>query len=236
MTLDRVRSEHRTWLSAHRLLDRPWFVLGSAPDPVIPPGITDDAALVCINNAGNAAARLGLPPAELTFRNKNKEWKSLSGCKVPLVLWVCDRTPLQIRWKRLFIGRRAELGEVRVLPREDRRQVYVTMLRDGAAREDAIGKPSTGVFAVLYGLFVGVPQIILAGMSIDKKGYSYDAPRARMLHGAEDRFALEQIARRYSNVSTTETVIAAETGIGLLPGLSRSPRVSGASVGGVDAA
>jgi hypothetical protein len=190
-------------------------VLASAPNPRIPADITDRAALICINNVGIAAAGMGLPPASLTFRNKNKEWKTLAGCKIPLVLWVCDRTPLQMWWKKFLIGRRSELGEVRVMARDDRRYVYEHMLRDDAANGAEIGKPSTGIFAVLYGLFVGVPEIILAGMSLDKEGYSYNSPRARMLHGAEDRYALGQVAKHYPAVSTTEPVIAAETGIPL---------------------
>jgi hypothetical protein len=212
MSLESVRDEHRRWLDHHGLLHRPWLVLGSAPDPNVPPGL-GDRALVCINNAGVAAARMGLPPANLTFRNKNKEWKSLSGHKVPLVLWVCDRTPFQMWLKRLVI-RGADLGEIRVMARNDRREVYEHMLREASDAAE-IGKPSTGIFAVLYALFVGIPDVLLAGMSLDKQGYSYNAPRARMLHGVEDRFALERIARRYPAVRTTEPVIAEGTGVPL---------------------
>jgi hypothetical protein len=227
MSLEEIRDEHRRWLSHHRLLDRPWFVLASAPDPKIPPGIAERAALICINNVGIAAARMGLPPADLTFRNKNKEWKTLAGCKIPLVLWVCDRTPLQMWWKKVLIGRRSELGEVRVMARNDRRYVYEHMLRDDPLKGEEIGKPSTGVFAVLYGLFVGVPEIILAGMSLDKQGYSYESQRARMLHGAEDRFALEQVAKHYPSVTTTEPVIVEEVGIPLYAERARQPALAG---------
>ena len=213
MSLDKIRDEHRQWLGEHGLLDRPWFVLGSAPEPTIPPDLGDRAALICINNVGVTAARLGLPPADLTFRNKNKEWATLAGCKVPLVLWVCDRNPFQIFLKRLRI--RAQLGEIRVMRRADREHVYTHMLKVGASELDEIGKPSTGVFAVLYALFVGIPEIILGGMSMDKQGYSHAFKRARMMHGAEDRFALETIARHYSCVTTTEATVAEATGLRL---------------------
>lgn len=213
MALDTIRDDHRRWLAGHGLLDRPWFVLCAAPNPTIPAGITDRAALVCINNVGVVTSRMGLRPADLTFRNKNKEWKTLAGVKVPLVLWVCDRTPWEMRMKRFF-DVKAKLGEVRVMPRNDRAAVYTHMLRDEGVTEE-VGKPSTGIFAVLYGLFVGIPEIILAGMSLDKKGYSYHAPRERMLHGVEDRFALETIAKKYPAVRTTEQIIADEIGIPL---------------------
>jgi hypothetical protein len=210
--LDRLRDEHRHWLSTRGLLDRPWFVLGSAPNPTIPPDITSRAALICINNAGTTAVRMGLPPADLTFRNNSKGWLALADCKVPLVLWVTNRNPLHILWKRMFI-RTAGLGEIKTLRRELRRAIDLHVLSSGSNDEEQIKKPSTGIFAITYALFVGVPEIILAGMSIDKKGYSYDAPRSRMLHSAEDRFALERIAAGYPSVRTSEPAIADETGI-----------------------
>jgi hypothetical protein len=217
MLPDDLRERHRRWLARHHLLDRPWFVLGSAPNPTIPAGIADRAAIICINNAGFTAARQGLPPANLTFRNKSKEWKTLDGHQVPLVLWVCDRNPWHIFLKRLTI-KAARLSEIHTLRRNYRRAIDLKVLGDGKPEdEDTISKPSTGVFAVVYGLFVGVPEIILAGMSIDKEGYSHPASRVRMLHGAEDRFALTRIAERYPSVRTTEQAIHQETGIPLSP-------------------
>jgi hypothetical protein len=213
--LDRVQDQHRHWLSTHGLLDRPWFVLGSAPNPTLPPDIASRAAVICINNAGTTAARMGLPPADLTIRGKNKEWLALANCKVPLVLWITDRSPLHVLWKRMFI-KTAGLGEIKTLRRDTRRAIDLHVLGSGCDDDERIEKPSTGIFALTYALLVGVPEIVLAGMSIDKKGYSYDAPRARMLHSTEDRFALEQIGARYRNVTTTESTIAGATGIPLL--------------------
>lgn len=213
MSLDDIRTEHREWLAARNLLERPWFVLGSAPDPTIPEDMKHRAALIAINNVGITAQRLGLPPASLTFRNKNKEWKTLKGIEVPLVLWVCDRTPFQLKIKMMMI--RAKLGEVRVMPRDHRKAVYSHMLGADHDNPDAIGKPSTGVFAVLYALFVGVPEIVLGGMSMNKQGYSYEYKKARMMHQDEDRFALETVARRFPQVSTSERVIHEAVGLPL---------------------
>jgi hypothetical protein len=145
--LDRLRDEHRHWLSTRGLLDRPWFVLGSAPNPTIPPDITSRAALICINNAGTTAVRMGLPPADLTFRNNSKGWLALADCKVPLVLWVTNRNPLHILWKRMFI-RTAGLGEIKTLRRELRRAIDLHVLSSGSNDEEQIKKPSTGIFAI----------------------------------------------------------------------------------------
>jgi hypothetical protein len=215
MLPDDLRERHRRWLARHHLLDRPWFVLGSAPNPTIPAGIADRAAIICINNAGFTAARQGLPPANLTFRNRGKDWKMLRGHKVPLVLWVCNRKPRHIFFKRLTVPALLR-SEIHTLPLELRRAIDLKVLGDGKPEDDeTISKPSTGVFAVVYGLFVGVSEISLAGLSIDKSGYSHPATRARMMHSAEDRFALIRIAERYPSVSTTERVIHEATGIPL---------------------
>ena len=211
---ERLRQRHRRWLAAHDLLERPWYVLGSAPNPTVPKEFLDRAAFICINNAASAAKGLGLRPADLTFRNKSKEWKTLAGHKVPLMIWVCNRPSLLVEWKRFIISRDTELGEIRVMRRAERRLIGEAMLR-APGSTDNIGKPSTGIFAVLYGIFVGVPEIVFGGFSMDKKGYSYEADRMRMLHRDEDEAALEIIARSYPNVSTTEQVVAKATGVPL---------------------
>jgi hypothetical protein len=212
MEFDKVREDHRRWLAHHGLLDRPWFVLGSAPHPNIPHELLNDAALICINNSGITTSRLGMRPADLTFRNKSKEWKTIEGIKVPLLVWVCK--PWQVWWKRFLISRKTELGEIRVMRRKERKHIGEAILRE-PNRVGEIGKPSTGIFAALYGLFVGIPEIVLGGFSMDKKGYAYQTERMRMLHRNDDQFALETIAKHYPNVSTTEHVVAEATGVPL---------------------
>ena len=214
-SVENIRADHRLWLGKHGLLDRPWFVLGSAPDPTIPPGIASHAALICINNAGATAARLGLPPASLTIRNRNKEWASVAGQAMPLVLWMTDKNALSLWWT-LLLRSKARVGEVRVMGTGDRQRMLSDVLGVDLSEVGTVHKPSTGVFAVLYGLSVGVPEIVVGGMSVDKKGYSYEAPPARMLHAEEDRFVLQKIAESYSSVRTTEPIIADQTGIPLI--------------------
>jgi hypothetical protein len=216
VNLDAVRDEHRRWLGRHGLLDRPWLVLGSAPEPTLPKDLVRHSALICINSAGATAARLGLPPADLTIRNKKKDWSALTNCKVPVMLWLCDRHQLAILWTRL-IRKTGGLGEIRTMGRYVRRAVDFSVLGDGTAEEPrSIGKTSTGVFAAIYAQFVGVPGVALAGMSIDKQGYSYDSPPQGISHVAEDLFALRRIAERYPSIRTTETVIADSSGIPLI--------------------
>ena len=44
--LDALRESNRRWLAPHGLLERPWFILASGPDPTIPPDITGRALLI----------------------------------------------------------------------------------------------------------------------------------------------------------------------------------------------
>ncbi len=212
--LETIRDRHRRWLGQHRLLDRPWFVLGSAPDPTIPGDIAARAALVCINNAGATAAARGLPPASLTVRNRSKEWGSVAGCTLPLVLWMTDRNFLQVQWKKLSISR-SQVGEIRTLRSAERQDIYTHMLGSDLADVGHMHKPSTGIFAALYGLFVGAPGIVLGGLSMDKDGYSYGPLPGVQLHREEDRFALRLMAEHYPSVRTTEEEVSDMTGVPL---------------------
>ena len=61
------------------------------------------------------------------MRNRNKEWRSVAGCTLPLVLWMTDRKFLQVQWKRLSISR-SKVGEIRTLRSAERQHIYTHML------------------------------------------------------------------------------------------------------------
>ena len=215
ISLDRVRDEQRRWLAAHGLLDRPWFVLGSAPNPTVPEAIASRAAIVCINNAGVTGKRMGLPPAGLTFRNTNKEWNSVAGCTLPLVLWMSNKNPLQVYWTKRVVAKATVVGEIRTMRTRVRRAIFTELLGSDLLEVGRKHKPSTGIFAVLYGLFVGVPELILGGVSMEGDGYSYGTLPGIQHHRDEDRFAMQLLARRYPQVRTTEAAVAEQTGLPL---------------------
>ena len=210
--LDRIRESERRWLRRHGLLDRPWFILASAPGPTVPPGITDRAALICINNAVATAARMGLPQADLTFRAGHKEWSSAAGCRMPLVLWLSDDL---LRFYRRKYGSGATVGRFRMMRHPVRGRITTHVLGNDLGAIGEKHKPSTGIFAVLYGLFLGVPEIVLSGVSVDQDGYSYGSLPGKQLHRGEDLFALKHISAAYPSVSTTEANLSRETGIPL---------------------
>jgi hypothetical protein len=212
MQLDLVKERNRRWLASRGLLRGHGSSFGSAPDPTIPAGLAGGAELVCINNAGATAARLGLPPASLTVRNSNKEWNSVAGCSMPLVLWMSNANAIEVYWTKHFKAK-AAVGEIRAMNKAVRAEITDHILGSGVQEVGRMHKPSTGIFAALYGLFIGAPAIILAGLSMEGDGYSYGTLAGIQHHRDEDLFAMRILAARYPSVSTTERDVSERTGI-----------------------
>ena len=209
--LDELREGNRRWLGPHGLLDRPWFILASGPDPTIPRDIAERALLVCINNAPATAARMGLGSPRLTFRNPNKEWKSVAGCKLPLILWLSNKRSPEVIWLKLFTAR-GIAGEIRTMRKSTRDVLNRHFLGSALGNVGQMHKPSTALFAVFYGLFVGAPEIILGGVTLEKDGYSYTTALPGIhKHRDEDFAAMQLIAARYRTVSTSEAEVAKAT-------------------------
>jgi hypothetical protein len=211
-----ARERERRRLRKYDILDRPWFILGSAPEPTIPEGITDHSALICINNSVVTAAQTGLRLPDLTFRARASDWQPVAGYTLPLVLLMNESPPFG--WRRLLQNPPppdVNVGKMLFMPRRVRRTIYTELLGSDLGDIGQKHKPSGGVFAMLYGSLVGIPQIIFGGFSLDRDGYSYSArPRVRA-HRDEDHFAMKMIARTYPTVSTTEARISQKTGIPL---------------------
>jgi hypothetical protein len=212
--IEELRDIHRAWLGKHGLLDRPWFILASGPNPTVPPGMLDNARLVCINNAPATAKRIGLGSPHLTLRNPDKEWKSVRGCKLPLILWMSNKADWAIHWARLVTAG-GIAGEIRALRKNLRDDITLTLLGSELEAVGKLHKPSTGIFAIIYGLFVGVPEITFGGVTMDKDGYSYGSLPGIQRHRDEDIVTMQLIARRYPNVRTTEAQVSERTGIPL---------------------
>jgi len=87
-------------------------------------------------------------------------------------------------------------------------------------------KPSTGLYAVIYGVFVGAPEIVVSGISVVTEGYSHSAAPGVQLHRAEDLFALRHFAQTTSAVRTTEIEVAASTGLPLWTAAGTHPHAS----------
>lgn len=210
--LETIRDRHRLWLQGLGILDRPWLILGSAPNPAVPAALAARSARIDINNAGRTAAAMGLGPADLTLRTEKKSWTEHPDLDTRALLWV-HRRPLLMRWE-LWRQSRARIDELRRWTAEEREAIVDAVIGDAVAGTGKWGKATTGVAAICYGLFVGVPQIVVAGFSVDQAGHSYDTLNRARRQVDEDLFVLERVRDR-PELSTTETDLAERAGLRL---------------------
>lgn len=212
-SLERFRARRSRWLRRLNMLDRPWLILGAAPDPTLPKGILRTHARVDINNAGRTAATLGLGRADLTFRSSKKSWEEHAELDTRALIWLRDRP---VRWLRLQLRDKPyrHIGRVSALLRHDRDEVVRIVAGTSLDGTGDFGKVTNGVAAACYGLFLGVPEIVLAGISLTKTGHSYDGLGRRRLQVEEDSFVLEALGAD-GRVATTEPELAAMTRIRL---------------------
>ena len=206
----RTVEKHRRWLGRLGLLDRPWFVLGAAPAPTIPPDI-ELFVRVDVNNSGRTAQELGLGRADLTFRSKKKSWDEHRTLDTEALLWIHDRPT----WlARMMLARRPHryVGSLRVMRRRIREHAVVSESGVTPAEIGELGKVTNGVCAACYGLALGAPEIVLSGISLTKAGHSYDDQGRKRRQIEEDRFVLEALVRR-GQVKTTEQDLHESVGL-----------------------
>ncbi|HEX2021049.1 MAG TPA: hypothetical protein VGO17_19130 [Aurantimonas sp.] len=208
-----LRQAQREAIDRLGLLCRPWVILGGAPDPTMPAALLANHARVDINNAGLAARQRGWGPADLSVRRPVESWKVFPDIETRALLWYTARPRWRQRWK-LMRQRRAKIGALVSLDPDDREAINQTMIGPEILAVGELGKPSTGVAALCYGLFLGVPEIVLAGFSFSRAGHSYDTLARPRLQIAEDRFALERL-RQDSRVATSEPELAEDLGLRL---------------------
>ncbi len=209
----KFREEQRRWLASLGLLDRPWLIMGSAPSPTLPPELLKTHARVDINNSGRTADELGLGPADLTFRKKTKPWSEHPALRTRGLIWYNTVPAFMLRLRLLGLPQ-ARVGKIMRATRANReaivRHVAEASLREVGDRN----KVTNGVAALCYALYVGVPEIVLAGLSLSKDGHSYNQANRTRIQVEEDAFVLARLKDR-PNIFTTEPDLAADTGIRL---------------------
>lgn len=214
-----LTARHAAWLSARGLTDRPWFILGSAPDPHVPAPFPPRTAHIHVKYAGHAARQHGLPPGDLTFLLTKTKPEDIAGLSLDSILRLCKRQGLLTRLRRDLPFLKAK--ECALTDRERDAFIIGTLGTLFGGRGDEI-RPSNGVALIAYAIAVGIPQIIVAGISLDSDGYAYDRSARTRRHLAEDRAALTVVAERYPQVATTEPGLSRATGIPLLASVAAS--------------
>ena len=201
---------HRRWLNRRGLLQRPWFVLGSAPAPTIPSRLPADTAYVYVKYAGHSAKKLGLPDADLTFLLKKTLPAQVEGLALGHILRMQQRlTASQAAKRWLWLSSAAEC-EITHAERDEMVVRAAGSLFGDVGQE---ARPSNGVALVCYALALGVPQVIVAGLSLEMDGYEYDRAARTRRHVPEDRAALSALARLHPQLMTSEKRLSELTGL-----------------------
>ncbi|WP_167591649.1 hypothetical protein [Jiella endophytica] len=211
--LSQFVATHRKWLKPLGILEKPWLILGSAPEPTVPGAIFDTHARIDINNAGRTAQAMGYGRADLTVRAKKKSWEEHRHTDTRLLLWIHTVPTLVL--PLLLIGKPYDhIGKVKPLRRRDREQVVLEVSGVSLDAIGDLGKVTNGVAMACYGLLLGVPEIVLSGISLSKVGHSYDELGRRRRQVDEDRAVLTALASD-RRLATSEADLAAESGIRL---------------------
>lgn len=217
-TLETIKFEHQRWLTKLGILDRPWLILGSAPEPTLPSDILQNCARVDINNAGRTAEILSLGPADLTIRKRRKTWKEHPRLRTRGLLWF-HTAPLFMMHLRLWMKPAVRVGSLKRATKDERDAIVRRIV--GSIPEDIgrYGKATNGVASVCYALFLGVPTVVLSGISVVKMGHSYNEVGKLRKQIDEDRYVLQKLSS-FPNVVTTEPELSRETGIRLVTSMS----------------
>lgn len=208
---DEYIQRRRQWLDDLGILDKGWVILGAAPDPILPDELLRTHARVDINNAGKAAQARGLGRAALTIRSHKKSWDEHNTVDTEAMIWMRNRQGIFPR--RYLIGKPyTYIGKLSILTKQDR-NALVTYV-SGVKPQDAgdFGKVTNGVVGACYGLMMGVPEVVLAGISLTKTGHAYDSLNRHRLQVEEDTYVLRELAKRCP-IYTTEPDVCEVAGI-----------------------
>jgi len=211
-----VISKHRRWLDRMGLKDKPWLILGSAPDPTIPVGITSTHLRIDINNVGRTATALGLGRASLTIRARRKSWEEHQELDTQALLWIHEY-PTPLLKALLALKPHKFVGSIGRISRRNRDALVAEIASTRLENIGELNKVTNGVAAVCYGLAIGVPRIVLAGISLSKNGHSYDQLERKRRQVDEDAYVLHRLSS-HPALYTTEADLAMQTGLPLVRG------------------
>jgi hypothetical protein len=212
--LERLERRHKEWLRDGGLLDRPWFMLASAPEPTVPTSLPSDLAHIHIKYAGHTARKLGLPPADLTFLLEKTRPDQVAALTFRRILRM---TPSDGAVTRNALRQRLPGASSVEMPisKKERDAILRAVIGDAAVGKGTEQRPSNGISMLCYALLLKVPKIILSGFSLSKDGHSYAENVRVRRHKEEDSAALEVVVAHFPSVCTTETELHNATGMPL---------------------
>ncbi len=209
------------------------LVLGSRPSASVPREIKYD--IICANSSGYQAKTLGLEDPKFTIMsfgfaggingNALAAREKLKNLSTENLIYLKHRSSLMSKdWikkcanyryspiyvKYILRKMNFRYGSFCKLSNKDQLSVPIELLgRDiDHKRKDFIQKsPSTGVYAVLWGIKMDYDRIIISGIGLDNEsGYLFKTDGYYRGHIEIDTLVLERITERYpGRISTTES-------------------------------
>jgi hypothetical protein len=173
------------------------FVLGAAPDPVIPEELLHHATFVTANASQIYLERFGIARPHITLMRSNMDdgeatsvakLKSLAGRRTGLLVLFPRRTdPTCAIQRELLDAVGYGYDDCLVMHRLDAGSVHSRVLNPAMPHLHIRIEPSMGLRAVLHGLAAGVSRVAVAGVSFRSSGCSYLDLAYERIHVEGDR-------------------------------------------------
>jgi hypothetical protein len=224
--LNLLPTKYRRLLKRLPQIGGPALVVGSAPDPATPAGVTSGWFRISANASQGILDRFGLPPPDLTvFRSRLADDQ-------PDAAAIAAWTALRGRSTgHLLVGSEGPETAARIIAAHAYRAAQITELRNslrGAIIADVLGEyltiatnangVSNGVFAAVLAVKLGAAPVVMAGFSLSG-GWSHapdiNSPR---YHQDGDRRACRLMREKGLPVFTSDEAFAAATGLPLWQG------------------
>lgn len=215
--------ELRAYLT-HEVAGRRCIVMGSAPDPVVPP--LGDSYAICVNGSVYSAYKYWSSPPDLTYLNgaifndrdaySNATLQVLKGRNIGDAL-------IALHTYDLAIGMLREIDVVMKKPfalsKYEKRLILGEALGYSAwGLYPFASNVSNGLFMSAVALWAGAPEVVLVGFSFNSRhAYSEKEELSTRGHIREDALCLDHVAKSGLPFFTTSAEINAGYGIRLLP-------------------
>ena len=208
------------------------LVLGSAPNPQIPPR-DEFTRVVCVNGSPFVAHQNGLAPDVTVFGGYNirnranpqalapHKLKNLAGLSTGALVYF-DVGSGSREARREFAKRNVSYTDFVSISGRSRADMVNEVFRSKLTDEDGEGKISNGGFAIALVLWAGASSLILSGFSLEGghsslpgEGEHHDeqVPQATRLHLDADRLLFTTLAEKFPRASTTSERLSAQTGL-----------------------
>lgn len=204
------------------------FVLGSAPDPVIPLNLLQNATIFSVNGSQATLDKYGVECPHFTFMRSNMSGQrevnsatldALRGRRTEnLVIVAASSKNTEVQFKQqvqtlsdigyqfnnLYFLRKSHRYQIASGGRTGLQSLLVH--RFGA---------SMGICGIMSGLYMGADRVIFAGLSFRTAGYSYNSLALIRDHVDEDAKVLTRARQRGDAILTCDTTFAEDSGIPL---------------------